>query len=53
MFFKILKIVFKKDGTAQAIAMHRMIETLEKKNRRIICDPFASKFVVGEYYKEL
>ena len=49
MFFKILKLIFKKDGTAQAIAMHRMIETLEKENKRIICDPFAIKFVVGGY----
>ena len=47
MFFKILKLVFKKDGTAQAIAMHRLIETLENKNKRVIYDYFASNFVVG------
>ena len=47
MFLKILKIVFKKDGTAQAIAMHRLVETLENKNKRVIYDYFASNFVVG------
>lgn len=42
-----LRLVFKKDGTAQAIAMHRLVETLEKENKRIIYDSFASKFVIG------
>ena len=41
MMFKILKLIFKKDGTAQAIAMHRLIETLAKDDKRIIKDEFA------------
>ena len=36
MIFKILKLIFKKDGTAQAIAMHRLVETLAKDDKRII-----------------
>ena len=47
MIFKILKLIFKKDGTAQAIAMHRLIETLAKDDKRIIKDEFASNFVYG------
>ena len=53
MFFKILKLIFKKDGTAQAIAMHRLVETLEKDNKRIIYDSFASKFVTGGHLFKL
>ena len=47
MFPKIFKRLFKKDGTAQAIAMHRLVETLSKKNKRVIYDSFASNFVYG------
>ena len=47
MFSKISKLIFKKDGTAQAIAMHRLIETLAKEDKRIITDSFAINFVFG------
>ena len=47
MLLKIIKLFFKKDGTAQAIAMHRLIETLAEKNKRVICDSYAKNFVFG------
>ena len=53
MFSKISELIFKKDGTAQAIAMHRLVETLAKKEKRIITDPFASNFVFGGYIFKL
>ena len=47
MLLKIIRLFFKKDGTAQAIAMHRLIETLAKKNKRVISDSYAHNFVFG------
>lgn len=39
--------IFRKDGTAQGVAKQRLIESLAKPNKRVIYDPYASKFVVG------
>jgi methyltransferase (TIGR00027 family) len=39
--------IFRKDGTAQGVAKQRLIESLAKPNKRIICDPYADKFVLG------
>ena len=47
MLLKIIGLFFKKDGTAQAIAMHRLIETLAQKNQRVISDSYANNFVFG------
>ena len=47
MLLKIIGLFFKKDGTAQAIAMHRLIETLAKENKRVISDSYANEFVFG------
>tara|TARA_Y100001978_G_C23619657_1_gene397826 strand:- start:68 stop:985 length:918 start_codon:yes stop_codon:yes gene_type:complete len=47
MLLKIIRSFFKKDGTAQAIAMHRLIETLAKENKRVISDSYANNFVFG------
>ncbi|OIQ38288.1 MAG: hypothetical protein BM563_06615 [Bacteroidetes bacterium MedPE-SWsnd-G1] len=40
--------IFRKDGTAQGVAKQRLIESLAKKGKRVIYDPFAYKFVLGE-----
>ena len=47
MFSKISHLIFKKDGTAQAIAMHRLVETLAEEDKRIITDSLAINFVFG------
>ena len=47
MLLKIIKLFFKKDGTAQVIALHRLIETLDKENKRVISDSYANNFVFG------
>ena len=39
--------IFRKDGTAQGVAKHRLIESLAKPNKRVIYDPFAKNFVLG------
>ncbi len=39
--------IFRKDGTAQGVAKQRMIESLAKKGKRVIFDPYAEKFVLG------
>lgn len=38
---------FRKDGTAQGVAKQRLIETLAKPDKRVICDPYAERFVMG------
>ena len=40
--------IFRKDGTAQGVAKQRLIESLAKPDKRIIYDPYADKFVLGE-----
>ena len=50
---KIIRLFFKKDGTAQAIAMHRLIETLAKENKRVISDSYANHFVFGGFLFKL
>ena len=47
MLLKIIGLFFKKDGTAQAIAMHRLVETLAEENQRVISDSYANNFVLG------
>lgn len=39
--------IFRKDGTAQGVAKQRMIESLAKKGKRVIYDPYAENFVLG------
>ncbi len=39
--------MFRKDGTAQGVAKQRLIETLAKPEKRVINDPYASRFVAG------
>ena len=45
--------IFRKDGTAQGVAKHRLIESLAKPNKRVIYDPFAKNFVLGSSIIEL
>ena len=40
-------IFFKKDGTAQGVAKQRLIESLAERDKRVIYDPYASKFIMG------
>jgi methyltransferase (TIGR00027 family) len=40
-------IFFKKDGTAQGVAKQRLIESLAERDKRVIYDPYASKFIRG------
>ncbi|MDT0552140.1 class I SAM-dependent methyltransferase [Urechidicola vernalis] len=40
--------IFRKDGTAQGVAKQRLIESLAKPGKRVIYDPYAHKFVLGE-----
>jgi len=47
VLLKIIGLFFKKDGTAQAIAMHRLVETLAEENQRVISDSYANNFVLG------
>lgn len=40
-------IFFKKDGTAQGVAKQRLIESLAERDKRVIYDPYANKFIMG------
>lgn len=40
-------IFFKKDGTAQGVAKQRLIESLAERDKRVIYDPYANKFIKG------
>ena len=41
------KSFFIKDGTAQGVAKHRLIETIANPQKRIINDSYAERFVFG------
>jgi methyltransferase (TIGR00027 family) len=42
-----IESLFRKDGTAQGVAKQRLIESLAKRNKRVIFDPYADRFVAG------
>ena len=45
--------IFTKDATAQGVAKQRLIESLAKKSKRVIFDPYAERFVAGSSFLKL